>query len=412
MEPEKKRTASLINRLMWKSQLRSLSQLIFTCVALFFAGAVGWCYAAERNLNSTFDLFASRSFFFKDSEVLSSLIYTLPYGISGEDFEIGAFLFPWLLVIGGIFCAGMLGWVLDFFRERKNLKTLFAPIDEMAAAAQKLAEHSFDEAKLRTLESAIADISAPDARIEVEDEELMGLEQAMNDMLRRLQESARQQMRFVDDASHELRTPIAVLQGYTRMLERWGKSDPKVLEESIAAIATETEHMKTLVEQLLFLARGDMGRSQLNLQPMPLSSLMQELFEESRMIDGDHEYKLELCPELWAQGDEAMLKQALRILIDNAAKYTPEGGQILLRMSREGENVLLSVQDSGIGISNEDVIHIFDRFYRADKARKKGGSGLGLSIARWIIEGHGGKGSVLSFEGVGTRVTVSLPLLK
>lgn len=412
MESPKKRTASLINRLTWRIQLRSLSQLIWSCVGLFFAGSIGWCYAAEMNLNSTFDLFTSRSFFFQVPKDPSSLAYTLPYGMAGEDFEIGAFLFPWLLVIGGIFCAGMLGWLLGFFKERRKLKALFAPIDEMAAAAQRIAEHSFDTSKLETLESAIADISAPDARIEVEDEELMGLEQAMNDMLRRLQESARQQMRFVDDASHELRTPIAVLQGYTQMLERWGKRDPKVLDEAISAISTETEHMKTLVEQLLFLARGDMGRSQLALTPMPLSPLMQELFEESRMIDGDHEYSLELCPELWAKADEAMLKQAMRILIDNAAKYTPEGGQILLRMSREGENVCLSVQDSGIGISHEDVAHVFDRFYRGDKARKKGGSGLGLSIAKWIIDGHEGKGSVLSFEGVGTRVTVALPLLK
>ncbi len=412
METSKKRTASLINRLTWRIQLRSLSQLIFTSVGLFFAGAVGWCYAAEMNLNGTFELFVSRKFFFQNSADLSSLAYTLPYGTAGEDFQIGTFLFPWLLVIGGIFCAGMLGWLFGFFKERRKLRTLFAPIDEMAAAAQELASHSFDASKLQTLESAIADISAPDARIEVEDKELMGLKQAMNDMLRRLQESARQQMRFVDDASHELRTPIAVLQGYTQMLERWGKSDPKVLEESIAAISTETEHMKTLVEQLLFLARGDMGRSQLTLKPMPLSPLMEELFEESRMIDADHEYSLDLCPELWAKADEAMLKQAMRILIDNGAKYTPEGGQILLRMSREGGNVCLSVQDSGIGISGEDVAHIFDRFYRADKARKKGGSGLGLSIAKWIIEGHDGKGSVLSFEGVGTRVTVTLPLLK
>lgn len=408
----KKRTASLVTRLTWKLRLRALSQLLFSCLGLLFAGAVGWCFAVESEALGSFDPFISRSFFFQSASAsLSSLSYELPYETI-DVFVIGEFLSPWFIVVGCIFCAGFSGWLLGFFKEQKNLKALFAPIDEMAAAAQQLAEHSFDEEKLRNLESAIAGISAPDARIEVEDEELMGLEQAMNDMLRRLQESARQQMRFVDDASHELRTPIAVLQGYTRMLERWGKSDPKVLEESIAAIATETEHMKTLVEQLLFLARGDMGRSNLTLKPMPLSPLMKELFEESRMIDGDHEYTLEVCPELWAQGDEAMLKQALRILIDNAAKYTPEGGQILLRMSREGENVLLAVQDSGIGIAAEDVAHVFDRFYRADKARTKGGSGLGLSIAKWIIEGHGGTGSVLSYEGVGTRVTVSLPLLK
>ncbi len=412
MGMEKKRTASLVNRLTWKLRLRALSQLILSCAGLFFAGGVGWCFASESRVLGIFDPFAPRSFFFEASVELESLTYTVMHEAYEEDFLIGEFLSPWLLVISCLFCVGLFGWLLGFFKERKNLKALFAPIDEMAAAAQQLAKHSFDEEKLRNLESAIAGISAPDARIEVEDEELMGLEQAMNDMLRRLQESARQQMRFVDDASHELRTPIAVLQGYTRMLERWGKSDPKVLEESIAAIATETEHMKTLVEQLLFLARGDMGRSNLTLKPMPLSPLMKELFEESRMIDGDHEYALEVCPELWAQGDEAMLKQALRILIDNAAKYTPEGGQILLRMSREGENVLLSVQDSGIGIAKEDVEHVFDRFYRADKARTKGGSGLGLSIAKWIIEGHGGTGSVLSYEGVGTRVTVSLPLLK
>ena len=141
------------------------------------------------------------------------------------------------------------------------------------------------------------------------------------------------------------------------------------------------------------------------------SGLMNEAYEESVMIDKVHEYIFEDGGEIPASGDISLIKQAARILIENASKYTPEGGEIKLRSLVSDGHPAFSVQDSGIGISESDIPYIFDRFYRADDSRSKqtGGSGLGLAIAKWIIERHGGRFEVISRKDIGTRITVILP---
>ena len=244
------------------------------------------------------------------------------------------------------------------------------------------------------------------------DTDLQGLEDAINGLLSRMHQAYRQQAQFVSDASHELRTPIAVIQGYAAMLDRWGKQDEKVLDESISAIKSEAGYMSKLVEQLLFLARGDTGRNRMEFQEISLGELMEEVCEDCRVIDKGHDYRLERRSEARCSGDWDMLKQCARILTDNALKYTPEGGLICLRTyTNAAGEVCMEVQDSGIGISAEDMQHMFDRFYRSDPARTRqsGGTGLGLAIARWIVDRHGGHFEVLSREGLGTRMTVCLP---
>ena len=196
------------------------------------------------------------------------------------------------------------------------------------------------------------------------------------------------------------------------MLDRWGKKDESVLEESIAAIKSESENMKNLVEQLLFLARGINGKTQLNITEFSLSEMMKEVFEESKMIDENHFYSYINEENIKIKGDEGLLKQTARVLVENAAKYTGQGEDIIIKV---GKNIngepLFSIQDNGIGMDAEDVPHIFERFFRADTARvrKDGGTGLGLSIAKWIIDNHKGYFSVLSRKGIGTRITVHLP---
>jgi signal transduction histidine kinase len=232
-------------------------------------------------------------------------------------------------------------------------------------------------------------------------------------MLKRLEESKRKQIRFVDDASHELRTPIAVIQGYVNMLDRWGKDDPKVMEESITAIKDETVHMKTLIDQLLFLARGDMERHVIHKMPLDANELLEEVAEESRMIDASHEYLFETDGTSHPiHADPAMIKQVLRILTDNAAKYTPSGGTVKFRAYEKNARVCMEVSDTGIGISTDELPRIFDRFYRGQNLRgeSSGGSGLGLSIAKWIVDEHSGEISAISSEGIGTRMTVSLDI--
>ena len=191
------------------------------------------------------------------------------------------------------------------------------------------------------------------------------------------------------------------------MLDRWGKEDESILDESIDAIKNESEHMQKLVEQLLFLARGDSGRNNLQIEEIQLDELMGEVFDESKMIDMEHRYEFYGEPAKMS-GDVSMIKQCARILIDNAAKYTQKGDTITIRTGTNAEGVFFSVQDNGIGMHEADVSHIFERFYRSDEARghKSGGTGLGLSIAKWIVDRHNGYFNILTRPDIGTRITV------
>lgn len=304
-------------------------------------------------------------------------------------------------------------WAFLFYRFpiRRRLR----PLREMAESAQRLSTFNWEQEKMANLTYAISHLDAESGtpRLETHDSELAGIENAMNDLLDRMRESYREQTRFVSDASHELRTPIAVIKGYADMLDRWGKEDQQVLEEGIAAIRSESDRMNTLVEQLLFLARGDAGRQHLTMENINLTALMQEVYDESVMIDQKHSYELQKEPgDIVCYGDYGMLKQAVRIFVDNAAKYTTEGDTISLRVGINRARLCpyVSVQDNGIGMSREDVQHIFERFYRSDVARnsKTGGTGLGLSIAKWIVDRHRGTIEVVSRQEIGTRFTVFL----
>ena len=302
---------------------------------------------------------------------------------------------------------------------RRVARKLLKPLDRMARAARELSRSagrervSADGEKLHDLESAISRINPdrPEERLDMGDQDLAGLQEAINSLLERMREAYAQQTQFVSDASHELRTPIAVIQGYANMLDRWGKQDEKVLDESIAAIRSEVDYMHKLVEQLLFLARGDAGRTSLEFKRIDLGELMKETCEDGQLIDPAHDWRVEVQPGAVCLGDRDLLKQCARILTDNARKYTPEGGRILLRACAGEDEVCMQVQDTGMGISGEDMPKVFDRFYRSDPARNResGGAGLGLSIARWIVERHGGHFELISRQGVGTRFIVRLP---
>lgn len=321
---------------------------------------------------------------------------------------------PFALALCGF---GLLTLLSEAAHAHRKARKLLKPLDKIAHEMQEISRLQTDSARyedrLHDLEDAIAHLSPthPGAKLRTGAQELNGLENAINGLLVRMHESYRQQAQFVSDASHELRTPIAVIQGYAHMLARWGKDDAQVLEESIAAIRSESDYMKKLVEELLFLARGEIGRNPYDPKPLSLTGLLREVCQESSMIDADHSWDFQDDAEISVTADADMLKQCARVLCENARKYTPTGGQILLAASDDGEWIRFSVTDEGIGISREDIPHVFDRFYRSDPARGRnsGGSGLGLAIARWIVERHGGYFEVLSREGIGSRFTVSLP---
>lgn len=327
-------------------------------------------------------------------EVLTE-VYFLTFMSYTFSFIFGFFVFQ-------VFCH-----LLSLPAENHKIKRILSPINEIAQKADEIAKFDFSEDKYHIIEEKITSIEPSDEqKISLGDEDLLGIENAMNSLITRIRESNKQQARFVNDASHELRTPIAVIQGYANMLARWGREDEKVLEESITAIVHESNNMKYLVEQLLFLARGDAGRTAVNKVNVNLNSLMQEVYEESLMIDENHIYKYK-CPEeeIFVFADEGLLKQAVRILVDNAAKYTNGKDEIILSVGVSNDNeAYLQVQDSGIGMKEADIEHMFERFYRADEARSFNGTGLGLSIAKWIVDKHEGHFEIVSREELGTRI--------
>ena len=305
----------------------------------------------------------------------------------------------------------------NLFKNAGTIKKTLRPIQELAAAAAKLNTASgMSPEELSVLADKLDEINAThlDTRISVSgtQKELRELAQAINAMLDRINEAYRSQMRFVSDASHELRTPIAVVQGYANLLDRWGKDDPAIRQEAIDAIRQEADSMKELVEQLLFLARGDNDSMRIEMEDFDLTALAAEVLRETEMIDQTHIFLARWDGAVPVRADAGLIKQALRVLVDNSIKYSPEGGRILLSVRADGGAARMSVQDEGQGIGAESLPHIFDRFFRTDesRARQTGGTGLGLAIAKWIADRHGGWFEVLSREGVGTRITMVLPL--
>ena len=343
---------------------------------------------------------------------LSGLPIQITYGLAGD---IRVYLRLLLLVVGVqfLYLLGSLG------ENTKNIRKTLKPLADLAETARNLqqdvASLGADGSSLQHLAGAISTIDAHrlDRRIAVgsAQHELKDLAQAINDMLNRINQSYQSQVRFVSDASHELRTPISVIQGYVNLLDRWGKQDEKVMQESIDAIKAETENMQALVEQLLFLARGDNETMQLQKEAFDACDIATEIVREAQLIDLNHPFDISLHPPAVLEADRPLLKQAVRILMDNSIKYTPAGERISLKVFSENKHVMIQVQDNGIGIAPEDVSHIFDRFYRSDesRARKTGGAGLGLAIAKWIIERHDGHFEVISRVDIGTRTTVILP---
>ena len=316
-----------------------------------------------------------------------------------------------LLVVEAL---SLLGVFSDIRRVRRRLR----PLNALALHAEALGSRDImDASKIESLEQAIERASVDSPQVSTGVDDLASIEVALNGLLRQMQEAKLQQIRFVSDASHELRTPIAVIQGYVNMLDRWGKDDRAVLEESIAALKAEGAHMQELVEQLLFLARGDSGRNTLELAPVNLAELAAEVADESAMIDPSHVYKLGFDRDAAhdrryvVTGDASMLKQSIRVMVQNAARYSAEGTEVTLGVSADDGSVCYSVRDEGIGMSPEEATHVFERFWRADAARdvSKEGTGLGLSIARWIVDEHGGTIDLVSSEGVGSRFTARIP---
>lgn len=242
--------------------------------------------------------------------------------------------------------------------------------------------------------------------------ELQGVAVTINSMLDRLEAAYENQKQFASDASHELRTPIAVVQGYVNMLDRWGAEDPEVLRESVDAIKNEAQSMRELVEKLLFLSRNDKKTLKLTKRKFNIGKMVEETVKEAVIIANKRKIEALDIDSIIFYGDRQMMKEALRVLIENAIKYTSDGDTIYIGCEKEENHCILTVADTGIGMDEKDMDHIFQRFYRSDHVRNSdiSGHGLGLSIARLIVLKHVGTIEVKSQYTRGTSFRIILPL--
>ena len=270
------------------------------------------------------------------------------------------------------------------------------PIDRMTRTARTIAD-------ARDISHRVA---APAQR-----DERGRLAETFNAMLASIEESARTQQRFVADASHELRAPLTAIGGNLELLRRQPDMPDAERTEVLGEVEREAQRLTRMVADLLALARADTG-ADIQRQPVDLDAVVLETFQAARPLAHGQDLRLDPFEPVRARGDADRLRQLVLILLDNAIKYTPPGGRIGLGLRQCDNQAEIVVCDSGVGIPAEALPHVFERFYRADPARGRdpGGTGLGLPIARWIVEQHGGTIAIASQLGQGTTVTVTLPL--
>ncbi len=307
-------------------------------------------------------------------------------------------------------------------REYSFLKLLFVLLlvaDAIGMITSVITGFSISKKILRPIQeitNTAKRITATDLNVKIDvgevDDELTNLAKTFNEMIERLKISFEKQNQFVSDASHELRTPLSVINGYINLIDRWGKNDKEVLQESIDAIKNEVKYMTELVERLLFLARGDSGVIKLQKEVFSLNELIKEVIKETELLCQDRILSYNIKEQINIFADRKLIKQMLRAIVDNSIKFTHHMGTIEISAAKIFDKVKIVIEDNGIGIPQEAIPKVFDRFYRVDKVRSRtaGGSGLGLSIVKWIVEAHGGSISIESGIGKGTKVIVLLPV--
>ncbi|MCX7975718.1 MAG: HAMP domain-containing histidine kinase, partial [Bellilinea sp.] len=241
-------------------------------------------------------------------------------------------------------------------------------------------------------------------------DEVSRLIRAFNQTLERLEKLFDTQRRFLADVSHELRTPLTVIKGEVGLMRLTNELD----EESLRNIEKEVDRLTRLVGDLLLLAQAESGQLPLDLKPVEMDTILLEVMQQMQVLaSGKINLRLEEIDQVIVNGDRDRLKQVILNLVSNAINYTPPGGEVRVWLSKRDGRACLKVEDTGPGIQPDDLPYIFDRFYRGDPSRKRtenSGFGLGLSIAKWIVDRHGGQIEVESEVGKGTRFTVWLPL--
>ncbi|MDO8847382.1 MAG: ATP-binding protein [Coriobacteriia bacterium] len=257
------------------------------------------------------------------------------------------------------------------------------------------------------------DVGQLDVQLPEEGEnEVAELARSLNRLIVSLRRRNEAQSRFIADASHELATPVAGIRGYVNILRAWGAEDPALREEAVSAIDRESRRMARLCSDLLSMIRNEEVVEYRQIR-YDVNAVAREVLANAatRYMDKQFDFRGPEEGPLWLYGDPDRIEEALGILVDNACKYTPDGGRVSVTTRRHRDRVVMDVADTGLGIPAEDLANVFDRFYRSDLSRSKdtGGFGLGLAIAKHIVDASGGTIVVRSIVGKGTTFEVSLP---
>ena len=265
-----------------------------------------------------------------------------------------------------------------------------------------------DDARAITERNLSARLAVPESR-----DELQQLSETLNQMLARIEQSFMRTKQFTADASHELRAPMTLIYTAAQYALRRPRRHEELVE-SLEKILRESRRTAALIDDLLVLARGDAGRETMELAVLDARTLVRDAAEQATAMGATHGVRVTVdvdAGELPVRANEVTLRRLLLILVDNAVKFTPEGGTVTLRAASDDGTVAISVADTGVGIAADDLAHIFERFWRADKVRSRevSGAGLGLPIAKQIAEQHGARLDVQSEPGRGSLFTVRLP---
>ncbi len=293
-----------------------------------------------------------------------------------------------LLTLAGMFISGLVIWFVT--------GRALAPISTLTRVATEITRAD--------------DLSRRIPTQGISNDEVGRLVVSFNDTLERLEQLFTTQSRFLADVSHELRTPLTVIKGNLSLMRRMKEVD----EESMASISEEVDRLTRLVGDLLLLAQAESGRLPLQLGPVELDGLLLDVVQQIQPLAGERRLVVSEIDEVEITGDRDKLRQVLLNLIGNAIQYTPAGSKVFLRLSKDATSGHIEISDTGPGISPEDLPHIFERFYRGERSRKRSpgtGFGLGLSIAYWIVKNHNGTIDVKSQEGSGTTFIIRLPLM-
>jgi heavy metal sensor kinase len=320
-----------------------------------------------------------------------SLRIAAAYPVDEVQSVIDDFLRTLMLVVPGVLLISVLGgWFLS--------KASLHPVDEITRSAKEI-----------TASNLSRRLPVPKS-----DDEIRRLSETLNDMISRLESSFGQIRQFTADASHELRTPLTILTGEIELALR-SRKKPEEYQDVLSSALQEVLRLSRVVEYLLLLSRADMGQIVVDKEKIDLTEMLADLADAATVLGAPKNIYITYrhTENLIIEGDQAKVYQIFLNLVDNAVKYTPEGGLISITIHRDGGFAEVRVRDTGIGISAEHQKKIFDRFYRVDRARSRelGGAGLGLSIVQWKVEVHGGEIRVESEPGQGSTFIVRLPLL-